>query len=353
MEPYEEKYRQGKPLDEIVKDAAAEAKEAYDLGRTYPIDGLHDFSRIKDQVEPVLINARANRELLRDIPHERLEDLAVAFYSYRNDLERYSEKVRRIRNERRRAQAEDCLEQLKRALDRAEGLDVLFDRYMTERRGKYIIFCANFEAMQEDIGKVKEWFGLIDDEPNVYSSYTEDPEASESFKNFREDKDESHLKLLFCIDALNEGVHVENVSGVILLRPTVSPVVYKQQIGRALSASKQTNPVIFDVVNNIENLYSIDAVKEEMEEALSFMRNSGSEQEIANETFEVTGELKDCLRLFHAMEGALTASWDAMYLEAKRYYETYGNLLPVMAYETEWKARHFPRCAGRQADILL
>ena len=52
MEPYEEKYRQGKPLDEIVKDAAAEAKEAYDLGRTYPIDGLHDFSRIKDQVEP-------------------------------------------------------------------------------------------------------------------------------------------------------------------------------------------------------------------------------------------------------------------------------------------------------------
>lgn len=258
-----------------------------------------------------------------------------SIYSYRNDLERYSERVHHIRNEKRREQAEDCLEQLKRALDKAEGLDVLFDRYMTERCGKYIIFCANFEAMQEAMGKVKEWFRLIDENPNVYSLYTEDPEASESFKNFRGDKDESHLRLLFCIDALNEGVHVENVSGVILLRPTVSPVVYKQQIGRALSASKQTNPVIFDVVNNIENLYSIDAVKEEMEEALKLMRNSGSEQEIANETFEVTGELKDCLRLFRAMEGALTASWDVMYLEAEQYYKNHGDLLPVMAYETE------------------
>ena len=256
-------------------------------------------------------------------------------YSYMDDLEKYSEKVCQIKNKKRREQAEDCLEQLKRALDKAEGLDVLFDRHMTERRGKYIVFCANFEAMREAMGKVKEWFHLIDETPHVYSLYTEDPAASESFKRFREDGDERRLKLLFCIDALNEGVHVENVSGVILLRPTVSPVVYKQQIGRALSASKQTKPVIFDVVNNIENLYSIDAVKEEMEAALDFMRDSGSEREIANETFEVTGELKDCLRLFRAMEGALTASWDVMYLEAKRYHAKHGDLLPVLAYETD------------------
>ena len=63
---------------------------------------------------------------------------------------------------------------------------------------------------------------------------------------------------------LNEGVHIEDVSGVILLRPTVSPIIYKQQIGRALSASKTTNAVIFDIVNNIDNLYSIDEIREEM-----------------------------------------------------------------------------------------
>ena len=37
---------------------------------------------------------------------------------------------------------------------------------------------------------------------------------------------------------LNEGVHIEKIDGVILFRPTASPIIYKQQIGRALSASK-------------------------------------------------------------------------------------------------------------------
>ena len=256
-------------------------------------------------------------------------------YSYMDDLEKYGEKVRRIKDQKRREQAEDHLEKLKRALDKAEGLDVLFDRHMTERCGKYIVFCANHGAMLEAIGKVGEWFHLVDEEPHIYSLYTEDPAANASFQRFKEDGDAGHLKLLFCIDALNEGVHVENVSGVILLRPTVSPVIYKQQIGRALSASRQTRPVIFDVVNNIENLYSIDAVKKEMEDALIFMRGSGSESEIANETFEVTGELKDCLRLFKAMEGTLTVSWDTMYREAERYHEEHGDLLPLLAYETD------------------
>ena len=63
-----------------------------------------------------------------------------------------------------------------------------------------------------------------------------------------------HLKLLFCIDMLNEGVHVEGIDGVILLRPTISPILYLQQIGRALSTGKGKNvrPVIFDVVNNFD-----------------------------------------------------------------------------------------------------
>lgn len=256
-------------------------------------------------------------------------------YSYMDELEKYSEKVCHIKNQKRREQAEERLEKLKRALDKAEGLDVLFDRHMTERHGKYIVFCANHEAMREAMGKVGEWFHLVDEKPHVYSLYTEDPVASASFQKFKEDGDGDHLRLLFCIDALNEGVHVENVSGVILLRPTVSPVIYKQQIGRALSASRQTRPVIFDVVNNIENLYSIDAVKEEMGAALRFMRASGSERGIVHETFEVTGELKDCLRLFKAMEGTLTVSWDIMYREAERYYEEHGDLLPVLTYETD------------------
>ena len=51
------------------------------------------------------------------------------------------------------------------------------------------------------------------------------------FADFKTDTGD-RLKLLFCIDMLNEGVHVEGISGVILFRPTISPIIYKQQIGR-------------------------------------------------------------------------------------------------------------------------
>ena len=47
---------------------------------------------------------------------------------------------------------------------------------------------------------------------------------------------------------LNEGVHIEGVDGVILLRPTASPILYKQQIGRALSVSGNKTPIIFDAI---------------------------------------------------------------------------------------------------------
>ena len=75
--------------------------------------------------------------------------------------------------------------------------------------------------------------------PRLYSVYSSDPSASKSFQSFKEDQDNNHLRLLYCIDALNKGIHLDDISGVILLRPTVSPIIYKQQIGRALSASKK------------------------------------------------------------------------------------------------------------------
>lgn len=76
---------------------------------------------------------------------------------------------------------------------------------------------------------------------------------------------------------LNEGVHVDDVSGVILLRPTVSPIIYKQQIGRALSASKTTKAVIFDIVMNIDNLYSIGTIEDEMQVVMTYYRERGLE----------------------------------------------------------------------------
>lgn len=259
----------------------------------------------------------------------------LSIFSYQESFAKYEMRVKKTQNKAVRDKAEKYLDALRRTLDKAEGLDVIFNKHMTDRTGKYIVFCANYDAMLDAMGKVDEWFKYIDTEPHVYSVYSLDSASNKSFDDFRADNDDSHLRLLFCIDALNEGIHVENVSGVILLRPTISPIIYKQQIGRALSASKTTIPVIFDIVNNIENLYSIDSIKEEMQAAITFFREYDRHYEIVNDTFDVTDEVRECVELFNELEETLTASWDIMFLEAKRYYDENGDLLVPQSYINE------------------
>ena len=260
----------------------------------------------------------------------------VSVFAYHGELERLRVRVAAAQSKLVRDTAARCYEALRRALQQADGLDVIFDKHMSDRTGKYLVFTSNIEAMRECMSHVSEWFAKVDAHPHVYSLYSLDPASSKSFEAFKEDGDTTHLRLLFCIDALNEGIHVDGISGVILFRPTVSPVVYKQQIGRALSAGKETRtPVIFDIVNNFEGLYSIGAVEEEMRAAITYYNYFGDEKEVITERFRIIDEVRDCRRLFDELEGILTGSWDLMYEQASRYYQEYGNLEVPVHYRTE------------------
>ena len=252
-----------------------------------------------------------------------------------NQLAKYENRVRRARSRAVRDEGEAILQALRRALEQAEGLDLVFDKHMADRTGKYLVFCSDAEHMHGMLAKVPEWFRLVDPDPHVYTAYSEDPETDRSFAAFKAD-DSAHLKLLFCIDMLNEGVHIPDVSGVILLRPTVSPIIYKQQIGRALSAgaAPAAPPVIFDIVLNIENLTSIDAIEDEMRLAAAWYRSLDLEDKIVNEHFRVYDEVRDCLELFDRLNDTLSASWDLMYREAKKYRSENGDLDVPQRYVT-------------------
>ncbi|MCI8642350.1 MAG: DEAD/DEAH box helicase family protein [Lachnospiraceae bacterium] len=224
--------------------------------------------------------------------------------------------------------------------------------------GKYIVFCASFDHLNEMKGLATEWFCGVDPEPHIYTAYAEDPKTGQEFEAFKADES-AHLKLLYCIDMLNEGIHVEGVDGVILLRPTVSPTIYKQQVGRALAAGGKKTPIIFDIVMNIENLCSIGAVEEEWKEAVYTLRGNGREDKTFTGHFQIIDEVKDCRRLFAQLNETLTASWDAMYDIAKEYYKTYGNLEVPAAYTTSdgyslgaWVATQRKVYLGRTAGCL-
>lgn len=282
----------------------------------------------------------------------------LTVFSLQNDLKKYERRVKGTKNALTRDRAEKQLEALRRALEQAEGLDSIFQKHIRDRAGKYIVFCANVKHMDEMLARVPEWFGGIDPRPRVYRVCSDDPETSRAFTEFKEDRSE-HLKLLFCVDMLNEGVHVEDVSGVILFRPTVSPIIYKQQIGRALSAGKSSDAVIFDVVNNIENLYSISAVEAEMQAAAECFRFYGEEERIIHERFRVIDEVEDCRRLFEELEDTLSASWELMYQLAEQFYREHGHLRVPRRYKTSggyalgnWLGTQRSVRAGRQYGRL-
>lgn len=259
----------------------------------------------------------------------------TSIYSYQKDLDKIKRRICRAKNKAVRDAAADYFEKLRRALEKADGIDEIFNKHMTDRTGKYIVFTSSIEDLRECVDMSSKWFSRVDKNPHIYTVYSDCPTAVASFEQFKADSDTSHLRLLFAVDSLNEGVHVEDISGVILLRPTISPIIYKQQIGRALSAGKNKTPVIFDIVNNFDNLYSIGAIQEEMRAAVTYYNYSGEKENIIAEHFEIFDEVHECKQIFDALENTLTASWDLMYQYALKYYRQYGNLEIPTKYKTE------------------
>jgi superfamily II DNA or RNA helicase len=258
----------------------------------------------------------------------------VSMYSYQEAFRKLKKRTESVRNPALRKENEKLLEELKRALEHAEGLDRIFARHMEKRDGKYIVFCSDKEHMEEMQEKSREWFRRVDSEPHCYAVTYDNPETSREFAAFKAD-DSSHLKLLFCIDMLNEGVHVEDIDGVILLRPTVSPILYLQQIGRSLSAGKSGHPVIFDVVNNFDSLYSVDFLRKEFEEAAAVMPCTDAERKRFQDSFRIIDEVRECRQLFEQLCRNLSASWDMYYLAAKEYRKNHGDLRVTKSYVTQ------------------
>ena len=173
-------------------------------------------------------------------------------YALGEYIEGLKEAIDSCSDEKTKKELQERVEQMRRIVEKAEGIPELFKNNIQKKDGKYIIFCKDKEHMELLQSKVSEWFGEIDSEPEIYSVYSGNTERknSKTIKEFEESKSE-HLKLLFSIDMLNEGVHIEGVSGVIMARPTDSRIVYLQQLGRALSSDPSgEQTIIFDLVNN-------------------------------------------------------------------------------------------------------
>ena len=152
-----------------------------------------------------------------------------------------------------------------------EGMSGIFSKNIQKKNGKYIIFLpqnpngktmSSEEYMESEIEKVKEYFKAVN--PNIKTSYLLSDRKNAKIENSKaldefENSDSEDLHLLFAVDMLNEGVHVDGIDGAVMMRTISenSKILYLQQIGRCIFSEDPNNPtkdedkpVIFDVYNN-------------------------------------------------------------------------------------------------------
>ena len=116
---------------------------------------------------------------------------------------------------------------------------------------KWVIFCRD----KQSLGEIREfcvnWFNY---KPNLYiiNSDRQAEDNDRTLVEFRNAK--QGINVMLCVDMLNEGVHIKDLNGVIMLRKTDSPIIFLQQLGRSLEAGKDFKPIIFDLIGNYKGL---------------------------------------------------------------------------------------------------
>ena len=251
-----------------------------------------------------------------------------AIYSFNEDIERIEEKVKKYKKSKEKEELEKRLKEAKQMLEKADGLPEIFEKHMSNKKGKYIVFCKNKEHMLQMKEEIQKWVKNINNNITTSEVFYENGDDLNKYTiDYFENNRDNSLKFLFSIEMLNEGLHVNDIDGVVMLRPTDSPIIYMQQLGRALSVGHNNHPLVFDIVNNINTLNNVYELKEEViKELNNNIEMSDEEKDDILESFKVIDEIKDLTEVLTSLDLDSSFTWDDWYKLAKKYYDYYGNL---------------------------
>lgn len=131
---------------------------------------------------------------------------------------------------------------------------------------KGLIFCSNIRETEELSAKFNQMMNASSGRKfrtialNGSASEQERQIAFERLAMNEEDAtvEMEPLDYIFSVEILNEGVDIVEVNQVIMLRPTQSPIVFIQQLGRGLrKANGKEYVVILDFIGNYNNNFMI------------------------------------------------------------------------------------------------
>ncbi|WP_207677534.1 DEAD/DEAH box helicase family protein [Paraclostridium bifermentans] len=172
--------------------------------------------------------------------------------------------------------------ELQEALSINKRADLIFNHYKKYKSSRALGFCTS-KSHAEFMAKYFNEQGI----PScaVYSGsegeYNEDRNIA--LNKLRDEK----LKVIFSVDMFNEGLDVKSIDMVVFLRPTESPTIFLQQLGRGLRKDKNKKYLnVLDFIGNYKkaNLVPYLLIGENKVNASS-NRNMPSEEDFPEDCF--------------------------------------------------------------------
>lgn len=285
----------------------------------------------RNMAEELFDGAMANNMSLAEAIVQRILPLPryiCGLYCLDGEVESINKKIEQSYNnpEEKKTLLKQVRE-MKKQLDKSNGVSSIFRKYILEPNGKYIVFCKDIKHLNQMKPMLEQWFADAGFKNiRAYTVHSKNENKDAEFKKFKED-DGDGIRLCLVVSMLNEGVHVDGIDGVIMLRNTISAGLFFQQIGRAISCNSKGIPLILDLVANAQSVTECN-LKTDIEREIQKERerNKGfSSEGLEVEKFFIMDEVLDVVSAFKGIEERLVDSWDVMFQEYLEFFEKHGH----------------------------
>lgn len=121
-------------------------------------------------------------------------------------------------------------------------------------RVKGLMFCSS----KKEAAALSERLNLRGYRTLALSGEDSQEKREDAIDRLVSDTRSDYLQNILTVDIFNEGVNIPEINQVVLLRPTQSPIVFVQQLGRGLRKSQDKEyVVILDFIGNYKNNFMI------------------------------------------------------------------------------------------------
>ena len=117
-----------------------------------------------------------------------------------------------------------------------------------------LIFCSRVEEAEQLSSEFnKRGFKTI-----CLSGNNSNLEREEAINKIESDDESLKIDYIFTVDVFNEGIDIPRINQIIMLRPTQSPIIFVQQLGRGLRKLQNKEYLtVIDFIGNYQNNYMI------------------------------------------------------------------------------------------------